>query len=242
MRTIALHGFLGLPSDWPLAGVDVEAYDLWKSIVRLSSVPGGVARDTAYSAWAKQFTKEVRASGASSVALIGYSLGGRLAMHAILEAPDLFERAVIVSAHPGLTSEHEKRDRVASDKVWAERFLRDSWPMLIKAWNVQPVLAPPVKPAPDFVQLERPETSFSRESLAFALDAWSLGRQKDLRQRLRECEVPLRFVTGSLDTKFTSLLGDFAGIDRQVVLGAGHRVPWDHPAGFRESIDEFLNG
>lgn len=240
MRVIALHGFLGLPADWSQTGLDVEAYDLWKSITRM----GGVAKEAAFTTWAKRFTDEIRASGATpgTIALVGYSLGGRLAMHAVLEAPELFDRAVIVSAHPGLTSEHEKRDRVASDKVWAERFLRDPWPMLIRAWNVQPVLAPPAKPAPDFVQLERLETSFSRESLAFALDAWSLGRQKDLRQRLRECEVPMRFVTGALDTKFTSLLGDFAGIDRQVVAQAGHRVPWDHPAGFREAIEAFLNG
>lgn len=236
MRIVALHGFLGLPSDWSKTGLDVEAYDLWKGVVKL----GGVSRENAFSAWAKQFTNEIRASGAGSVALIGYSLGGRLALHAVLEAPDLFDRAIIVSAHPGLASEHEKRDRVASDKVWAERFLRDGWPMLIKAWNVQPVLAPPAKPASDFVQLDRPEGAFSREALAFALDGWSLGRQKDLRGKIRECQVPMRFVTGALDTKFTSLLGDFGGIDHHVVPQAGHRVPWDHPAGFREAIGDFL--
>ncbi|MES2962518.1 MAG: alpha/beta fold hydrolase [Bdellovibrionota bacterium] len=242
MRTIALHGFLGLPSDWSHTGLDVEAYDVWKSVVRINGRPGGVAKDNAYEAWAKQFASDIRASGSGPVVLFGYSLGGRLAMHALLEAPELFERAVIVSAHPGLSSEHEKRDRVASDRVWADRFLRDPWSILMKAWNVQPVLAPPSNPAPDFVQLDRPESAFSRESLAFALDSWSLGRQKDLRQRIRECEVPMRFVSGQLDTKFTSLLGDFAGIDLKVVPQAGHRVPWDHPKGFRDATDEFLEG
>jgi len=212
MRTIALHGFLGLPSDWSLTGLDVEAYDLWKGVIRL----GGVAKDQAYAAWAQQFAKEIRASGAGQVQLIGYSLGGRLAMHAVLEAPELFDRVVIVSAHPGLTHEFEKRDRVASDRVWAERFLREPWSMLIKAWNVQPVLAPPSQPAADFVNLERRESAFTRETLAFALDAWSLGRQKDLRARLRGCEVPMRFVTGAVDTKFTSLLAGFGGIDHRI--------------------------
>ncbi len=235
MKIVALHGFLGLAADWSKTGLDVQAYDLWRSIPRM----GAVARENAFSAWAKHFTNEIRASGRGPISLIGYSLGGRLAMHAVLEAPDLFENAIIISAHPGLSSEHEKRDRVASDKVWAERFLREPWSLLMKAWNVQPVLAPPPNPPADFVALERVEAAFSRESLAFALDAWSLGRQKDLRSRLRECEVPMRFVTGALDTKFTSLLGGFAGIDHRVVEAAGHRVPWDHPAGFQSAVSDF---
>jgi 2-succinyl-6-hydroxy-2,4-cyclohexadiene-1-carboxylate synthase len=236
MRIVALHGFLGLPSDWAKTCLDVEAYDLWKSIVRL----GGVTREQAFDKWAKQFTGEVRAKTSEPVCLIGYSLGGRLAMHAILEAPELFENAIIVSAHPGLTSEHEKRDRLANDRVWAERFLRESWPLLMKAWNVQPVLAPPPKPPEDFVHLERQEGAFSREALSFALDAWSLGRQADLRSRLRACPVSMRFVTGATDTKFTSLLGAFAGIDHRVVPNAGHRVPWDHPAGFQSAVVDFF--
>ena len=240
MKTIALHGFLGLPADWSKlklpACSTVEAVDLWRFA---SGAP-----ESAYAEWAKAFTRELRGSIDDTVQIIGYSLGGRLAMHAICEAPDLFSKAVIVSAHPGLRHESERRDRLLNDRAWAARFRVDPWEDLLRAWNSQPVFRLPESREKDWIQLDRPESLFSREKLSFALDAWSLGRQSDLRERIIAAPVPLKLISGAADSKFTALLSEFAAsqksrrhpIEHFVVQGAGHRVPWDAPELFTKAI------
>jgi 2-succinyl-6-hydroxy-2,4-cyclohexadiene-1-carboxylate synthase len=56
-------------------------------------------------------------------------MGGRLAMHALLESPELWSAAILVSANPGLpAADHPGRaQRMASDESWARRFESDPW-------------------------------------------------------------------------------------------------------------------
>ena len=115
--------------------------------------------------------------------LLGYSLGGRLALHTLLDAafihPGLWDAAVIVSAHPGLSvgSANERSLRIAADERWAERFERDPWPRLVNDWGAQPVFCG--KPWP----LARHERDFDRDELRSALSSWSLGGRRRCRAR-----------------------------------------------------------
>ena len=225
---IALHGFLGLPSDWSLVEADggsfgsaVQAVDLWRS-------PVGSFDD-----WVTQFLASLPASGN---VLVGYSLGGRLAMHAVLRAPSRFRAVVFVSANPGLASGAERASRLVADRVWAGRFAREEWPSLMQAWGDQAVFR---RSTPGLV-LERREEDFSREKLSLAMERWSLGAQEDLRRGLLGLSVPSLYVTGEEDTKFTTLIREM-GVRRHVVIpGAGHRVPWDQPGLFMSAMRSFL--
>lgn len=236
---IALHGFLGLPSDWDsvfTGDFAFEAVNLWPSTHKIYSTNG--FRD-----WCRLFLDEVGVRSPKPV-LLGYSMGGRLAMHAALKAPDRWAGAIFVSANPGLKSFQERQARMMNDQEWARRFLDEPWLDVLRAWNSQAVLqAPPPEKAPEAIPLKpRLERDFDRKALALAMQFWSLGNQEDLRERLLNLPIPVLYITGELDTKFTSLIRELnlpAHHRHEVVAGAGHRVPWDQPRVFRELVREF---
>ena len=71
--------------------------------------------------------------------LLGYSLGGRLALHALLHAPELWAGALVVGADTGLADPKEREARVRWDAAWAERFLNEPWEDVLRDWDAQAV-------------------------------------------------------------------------------------------------------
>lgn len=231
-RIIAVHGFLGLPRDWQRFGY--TAAEVWPSLPSIARAPD------AFSAWVQYFFEHFpqRVPAGRKPILIGYSLGGRLAMHLLCQHPQLFSGAILVSANPGLASEDERIKRLAQDQIWAKRFLSDEWTSVIADWNAQPVFQVPGGTSP----LVRKSADFDRQSLAAALDLWSLGRQGDLRSKLATLQLPLLYITGEHDQKFTALTaaGHRPAQHQHIVLGgAGHRVPWDRPEEFQKQVAKF---
>src|ERR1700733_9757644 len=105
LKSYALHGFLGKPEDWGGLNQGVldgglEAVDLYD--FSLSSLEE----------WAEQFNRYVQDDSARcNRCLIGYSLGGRLALHSLLQNPFLWDAAILISTHCGLESEEKKQER-----------------------------------------------------------------------------------------------------------------------------------
>ncbi|MCM2277786.1 MAG: alpha/beta fold hydrolase [Oligoflexia bacterium] len=234
MRLYLLHGFLGLPSDWDtlpwsrfLPGVKLEKVDLLGE-----AIPPSAAE------WAKSFCSRVQAGSRAGekAAILGYSMGGRLAMHALLEAPELFHAGALVSANPGLRTAGERQARREADEGWARRFERDEWARLIADWDAQPVFGG------DRRALERKEGDFDRTRLAAALRNWSVGSHEDLLARLGRLPVPLLWVAGEKDRKYAGQLERLPpGTLSEKIPGAGHRVPWEAPERFLECV-AFING
>ena len=185
----AVSGFLGLPSDWSFltspqtAAVDWQSFS-WKSL----------------SDWGIQFNEWVQRQGKGPSILIGYSLGGRLALHALLNNPSLWRGAVIISAHPGLVDHQQGRaKRLEHDRRWAARFESEAWASLMQSWNAQEVFSR------DAFVFERKEKDYQRPQLMQGLLQGSLGCQSDLRQPISELEIPLLWITGSKDHRYCAL-------------------------------------
>jgi len=230
----ALHGFLGRAHDWddvtrPL-DARVRAIDLWPSF----DAPVAMAT------WAKRFNEAVRTDDASGPrVLLGYSMGGRLALHCLVDDPTMWTQAIVVSANPGLTGEPSRRARLVHDRGWAARFRRDPWDELIADWNAQPVFAH--RPGP-----ERVEGEIGREHLAAALDHWSVGRQDNLLPALAPQRHRLAWWVGAQDTKYVALTQSKAftktGIQARVFDGAAHRIPWEVPDAFAAALRQHVMG
>lgn len=231
----ALHGFLGRGADWDALGRALEragapglrAPDLFR---RPPQVP-------TLAAWGAEFTAEVAAEDAAPI-LLGYSLGGRLALHALLAAPERWRRAVIVSAHPGLADPRERAERRRDDEQWAARFERESWDRLLEAWDARAVFGgTPTARA-------RPEAAFDRAALAAALRAWSLGAQDDLRPALERLTIPVLWIAGARDARYAALAEEACGRlphgTVAIAPDAGHRVPWERPEWFAERVITFI--
>ena len=241
--TVALHGFLGLPEDWSVYEEAFAGALVAPSL--LDTVASFKDGEDAFAGWTKAFTADVGSWSAKKPLLVGYSLGGRLAMHAAIARPDLFSAAVFVSAHPGLNDEKQRATRFDNDRRWAMRFMAEDWVRLIHEWDSQDVFKRPAGWRGDnAIHLSRPEASYDRRALAKALTGWSLAKQADLREGLRGVGIPTLFVCGGDDGKFSEIYEGLRLGPRQkrvVVEQAGHRVPWDQPRAFRREVMQFLS-
>jgi len=223
----ALHGFLGLPSDWDEV-LDADSKPAWLPLLH------GLKGERSLPALAQALNKRAERDSV----LLGYSMGGRIALHMLLEGgAHLWRAAVIVSASPGLKTEAERERRAAQDARWADRFRRDPWNTLLRDWNAQPVFEgePP---------LRRDEDDFDREQLASALESGSVGLQANLRPALAKLDVPVLWVAGERDEKYVELARECAALnprfEARIVSGAGHRAPWSTTDEFRTAVEAWI--
>jgi 2-succinyl-6-hydroxy-2,4-cyclohexadiene-1-carboxylate synthase len=162
-------------------------------------------------------------------------MGGRLALHALLQRPDLWRCGILVSTHPGLKDAWERKQRYESDCRWADRFLSDPWELLMQDWEAQAIFNQAS------FRFERLEKDYSRDELAHHLLCFSLGLQEDLRKSIQKLAIPLLWVTGSKDNLYASLAHEITTLhlhSSHVSLPiASHRVPWEQ----KELFDELLN-
>lgn len=165
--------------------------------------------------------------------LVGYSMGGRLALHALI-AGAAFDRAVIISA--GLNLEEGREARRARDEAWAKRFESDPWEEVMRDWNAQPVFGGHV--------VQRLESDYDRHELARQLRENSPGLLPTLVPRLHEIEIPVLWITGERDTAYVEIgrlaVSSLRNAELWICPNAGHRVPWEQPALFRARLREFV--
>lgn len=227
MEIWALSGFLGLPRDWDFLQ--------WKNLVSIDWQEFAL-NDLAN--WGKSFNIWANQQNANPRILMGYSLGGRLALHALIDQPQQWQAAIIVSAHPGLSNLQERQLRIEKDLEWSKRFASENWITLMEAWSAQDVFAH------DRWIFDRHESDYQRDKLVQALIHGSRGKQEDLSQRISTLPIPILWVTGSQDFHYNQIAHtlSFAHASScwKQIEGAGHRVPWSQPQIFSQIVSEFL--
>lgn len=239
MECWCLHGAVGIAADWrgfaklqAAGGIGTRAIDLWRFL------EGG---QLSMSDFGKSLVAEARGEvfRGSGRALLGYSMGGRLALHALLEEGAPWQAAVIVSAHPGL-EKAERAARLAADAAQATRALVGNWQEFLAAWDAQPVLAGnAVRDANLSASL-----IMRRREIARSFVDWSLGAQEPLWDRLDEITIPVLWIAGENDAKFRALaeraVSKMPAAHVAIAPAAGHRVPWEAQDWFAKTVGHFL--
>lgn len=191
-RFIAWHGNISGPSDWcPLERhfQPLEKRCLWEA--------GAL---------------EINAGDV----ILGYSLGGRLALQAAAAAPEKFRAVIVLSAHPGLRDDVVRAERRQQDAAWSKLAATLPWAEFLARWDAQTVLGPGSE---DRLALEP-----HRQAIARGFQEWSLGQQPDLRPALARLQCPLHWITGAQDGKFTQLASEAGCGELHVLPEAGHRL------------------
>lgn len=214
-RMVGLHGFLGLPSDWREFEF-VDPVSIWDEPI----LP--------FDQWARCFNSKYRGK------LVGYSMGGRLALHALLDNPKNWEAAIFISTHPGNGFDQE---RINNDERWAEKFETYPWNQIINEWELQGVFGQdPI--------IQRHEKSFSRYKLAQSLRIWTLGRQKRLTEQIAQLDVPILWITGERDEKFveqaSKLFFKNPQSEKITIPNCGHRIQWNAPLQLKQVINHWF--
>ena len=243
MNLWCIHGNLQLPSVWDCfdrAFITPNKLDS-KSRLRLHKENLWGLYEYSFDAWTHSFLEKISGSDLSEKPLImGYSLGGRLAWHAILEKPDWWRGAIIIAAHPGLDTPSEKAAQWEIDREWAYRFKVEPWKKLIKEWDQLSVFG-------GFESgIKRVEQDYPREIIAELFTGFSKARQRYLLTDISNLRAPpMLYISGEYDTKYTEIGATLAThastLTHVVIPGACHRVPWENTTAFKESIQYFID-
>jgi 2-succinyl-6-hydroxy-2,4-cyclohexadiene-1-carboxylate synthase len=164
---------------------------------------------------------------------VGYSMGGRTALHVALAHPDQVEGLVLISATAGIGAPEERDARRAADDALAARIEADGTEAFLDFWLAQPLFS--TLPPGSAGREER--LANTPDGLASSLRLAGTGSQEPLWARLaelRERSLPVLLIAGDLDTKYrdqayrmASAIGPSARV--LIVSGAGHACHLEQP-------------
>lgn len=174
--------------------------------------------------------------------LLGYSMGGRIALYTAFSG--FFRALILESASPGLAGPAEREQRRLSDNALAERIEREGVEAFIDTWEKLPLFASQNSLPLEARRRLRAQRLANRASgLANSLRGVGTGVQPALHERLHEFELPVLLLAGELDSKFCRIAREMAGQMPQarleIVPGAGHTIHLEQPARFVASVDAF---
>ena len=167
--------------------------------------------------------RELAAACAGSV-LVGYSMGARIALHALLAEPDCASAAVLISGTAGIADDSVRSARRLADAALADHILEIGTEAFIDEWLDQPMFAGVPRRDDD-----RALRAANRaESLARSLLRLGQGVQEPLWDRLGEIVLPVTTIAGSEDPRYADEAVRIAATVQRgcstVLNGAGHAV------------------
>jgi 2-succinyl-6-hydroxy-2,4-cyclohexadiene-1-carboxylate synthase len=234
---VLLHGFGGTRHAWDgvLAHLPTERYrplalDL-PGHGALVDAPGPITFDGC--------VESVLERSPERFLLVGYSMGGRIALCVALAVPKRVARLVLVSATAGIEDADERAHRREHDRSLADEIGEGSIEDFVARWRAQPMFA---EDPPKVGTLARADQSRNRpDGIAAALRGVGTGEMQPMWDRLNELRMPVTVMVGERDVKFCSLGQRMASLlpDAHLVsVAGGHRLPYEHPHAIAASISQ----
>ena len=237
---VLLHGYTGCVENWaevmhPLAqhyrviALDLPGHGLTQSPDDVTQFSLPVV--------SQQIATFVQTYINTPVHLVGYSMGGRLALHVALEHPAQVQRLILESASPGLETTTEQTARIVSDEALAERIERDGIASFVTEWEQLPLWASQQKVAEEKrARLHAQRLQNNPHGLALSLHGMGTGAQPSLWHRLSELKMLIRLLAGEQDAKFVEIARRMTVAIPQsqlhIISDAGHSTHFEQPESF----------
>jgi 2-succinyl-6-hydroxy-2,4-cyclohexadiene-1-carboxylate synthase len=249
---LLLHGFTGSSATW------TPHVRRWRDIRTIAvDLLGHGASDAPPAASRYAFEPTVTdlvclldALDAPRTAVLGYSMGGRVALHLALHltqhAPERLTGLIVESASPGLEDDAERQARAEKDDALADSIERNGVDAFVDRWEQLPLFATQARaPAAVRDELRRQRLRSTATGLANSLRGLTVGRQQPLRGPLSAITVPVLFVAGALDETYTAYANQMAArlpnARLEIVPEAGHAVHLEQPSVFARLVQDFLD-
>lgn len=155
--------------------------------------------------------------------LVGYSMGGRIA----LQYPGETLSLTLISTHLGLKTDHERAARLARDQKTAEEILSLPIDEFLKRWYDQPLFKT-LRSKIDICQMRKEQ---NRAGLAAALINYSLGKQPDYSDK------KATYLIGEDDEAYRTL---YQNTPHTLIPNAGHAAHLENPTQIAKEIHEHL--
>ncbi|MBV9195483.1 MAG: 2-succinyl-6-hydroxy-2,4-cyclohexadiene-1-carboxylate synthase [Solirubrobacterales bacterium] len=170
--------------------------------------------------------------------LVGYSMGGRIALHSALALPGRVARLFLIGASPGIADPGEREQRRRADERLAQELEHSDLETFARRWAHTPVLAG--QPERVRADAHRDRLRSTPQGLAAALRGLGTGALPSLWPRLGELDFPVTLLVGERDEKFRAIAAEMAAAlpvaAVRAIPGAGHAVHLEEPAAVAAAI------
>ncbi|MDE4081798.1 MULTISPECIES: 2-succinyl-6-hydroxy-2,4-cyclohexadiene-1-carboxylate synthase [Enterobacter cloacae complex] len=233
---VFLHGFSGDRREWQAVGASLKDYPRLYLDLPGHGESAGVGV-TGFAGMSALLTRTLISYNILKYWLVGYSLGGRIAMFHACQRPAGLNGLIVEGGHPGLLQAEAREARLVSDRRWASRFRGEPLENVFADWYQQPVFA-------SLTQAQRRALIALRSrnnglKLAEMLEATSLAVQPDLRPALSARDFPFYYLYGERDEKFNAIAAEL-NATRHAIPHAGHNAHRENPDAVAASLAQIL--
>lgn len=246
---LLLHGFTGSVSQWePLVASLSSTHQL--ILVDMlghgeSDAPEHAERYSTAEV-VEDLAELLRQLRLDQVHVLGYSMGGRIALSFAVLKKELVRSLILESSSPGLASEAERLTRIQSDQTLADRIEQQGIEWFADYWSKLPLFSSLLQ-LPQAKQLQLHEARLRNHpfGLAQSLRGIGTGTQPSWWLQLEELVIPVQLIAGELDQKYCLIAEEMHRRLPQsqlaIVSGAGHNVHVEQPHLFDTIIKRFLD-
>ena len=186
---------------------------------------------------------ELREAAAPGAVPVGYSMGGRLALHLALREPDRFAGLVTVGAGAGIDDPEERKRRLDADEDQAAWIERATIERVVARWECLPIFA---GQSEELVERQRPgRLSHDPRELAQLMRSAGQGALPPLFDDLPQLRIPLLALAGARDERYVEAGRRIAWLAPRArtatVAGAGHAAHLERPDAVARLVLEFLD-
>ncbi len=178
------------------------------------------------------------------IILVGYSMGGRIALSYSLKNIDKILALVLESTTAGIESIEEKKKRVEQDFLLSEFIINEGVEKFIEYWFNTPLFSE-LKQLENFNQIIEKRKLNNPIGLANTLKSFSTGLMNSYWDKLNLINFPVLLITGGKDEKYTSqnfLMNNLIPNSRhKIIPNANHNTHLEKPELFTNFVLEFLN-
>ena len=238
---VCFHGFSESGSTWN--GIEVSGYRL----IRIDSMGHGrSARPMDLGPYTlpqmlRDLHRVIYAVAGERYAFMGYSMGARIALLYALEYPEEVTHLVLESGSVGIEEEGERQNRYVADQGLAERIRAHDIAWFSETWaKLEIFKTQQGLPAKVQQQIRERRLLNSPHALAFTLGGSGQGSMPYVGHRLSELIMPVCYISGELDTKYTAIGARYFGDVHRIVPQVGHNVHVEAPEAYRQIIEQFF--
>lgn len=181
----------------------------------------------------------------TSFTMVGYSMGGRIALAYAKEYPQRVRLLILESTSPGLKTAEERAARIAADLQLAKRIEREGIKAFVNFWEEIPLFSSQKKLTSGQRQKVRAERLNQREAgLIGSLKGIGTGSQPSYWPHLEEMTLPILLITGEMDEKFVAISREmkskFPNATHETVKNVGHAIHVEKPVLFATMVEEHI--
>ncbi|MCR2821762.1 2-succinyl-6-hydroxy-2,4-cyclohexadiene-1-carboxylate synthase [Lederbergia panacisoli] len=245
---ILLHGFTGDSSTWDsIKSYLIESF----KIISIDIIGHG---NTASPIESSKYTMEqvtahicllMNHLSLDKAHILGYSMGGRLALSFSIAFPERVKSLILESASPGLKTDEERSLRIQADDQLCQMIMQQGLKAFVHYWEsislfqTQKSIEESVK-----LQIRQQRLKNNPIGLVNSLKGMGTGVQPSWWDDLNKIEIPALLLCGEKDPKFCSISKEMkllmAKSELIEVDGVGHAIHVEDPRKFGTMVREFL--